>query len=321
MRDLVLVTGVTGFLGGHVAEELLGAGYDVRGTARDPEHADVGRLLNAADEHGGRFELVAASLTADAGWDAAVEGVKAVAHVASPAPKQPPDNEEELIRPAVDGTQRVLAAAARAGARVAVTSSIDAVRSGHDLRGGQVLDEETWSIVERCEPYAKSKTLAERAAWAYAEELGIELTTLLPGLVLGPVQRCETNVSVDLIRQLMTHELPALPRLGFTVVDARDVATAHRLPAAMSDSAAFTIESRVGRAAQSSSATDSIWPADIARILDEAFASKETAAGMSSRGRASRSVGFRRAPRRTIGLGNFRRGMRYPGVVLGHVRG
>ena len=165
-RELALVTGVTGFLGGYVAEELLRAGYDVRGTARNPAATDLARLREAAVRTGARFEVVAASLTDDAGWDAAADGVELVAHVASPAPKGRPKDEEELLRPAVDGTRRVLEAAARAGVRrVVVTSSMDAVRSGHDLRDGRILNEETWSVVERCEPYAKSKTLGEQAAW------------------------------------------------------------------------------------------------------------------------------------------------------------
>jgi dihydroflavonol-4-reductase len=261
-RNMVLVTGVTGFVGGYVAEELLTAGYDVRGVARDPGRAQVEHLHEAARRSGTRFDVAPASLTEDAGWDAAVEGVHAVAHVASPAPKARPKDEDEVIRPAVDGTRRVLRAAARVGVRrVAVTSSIDAVRSGHDLRDGRVLDEDTWSIAERSDPYAKSKTLAERTAWELAGELDLELVTLLPGLVLGQVRGRETNVSVDLIRQLMARELPALPRLGFTLVHVRDVATAHRL--------ALEVDAAVGR--RFILATEAIWLADIARVLDEEF--------------------------------------------------
>lgn len=261
-RNMVLVTGVTGFVGGYVAEELLTAGYDVRGVARDPGRAQVEHLHEAAQRAGTRFEVAAASLTSDAGWDAAAEGVRTVAHVASPAPKARPKDEDEVIRPAVDGTRRVLRAAARAGVcRVVVTSSIDAVRSGHDLRDGRVLDEDTWSIAERCEPYAKSKTLAERAAWELAGELDLELVTLLPGLVLGPVRGRNTNVSVDLIRQLMARELPALPHLGFTLVHVRDVAVAQRL--------ALEVDAAAGR--RYILATEAIWLADLARVLDEEY--------------------------------------------------
>ncbi|MEO8528666.1 MAG: NAD-dependent epimerase/dehydratase family protein [Pseudolysinimonas sp.] len=264
-RKTVLVTGVTGFLGGYVAEEFLAHGYDVRGTVRNADHPGVAELRDVAARIGGRFDVAVTSLLEDSGWDAAADGVFAVAHVASPAPKQRPRDPASLIRPAVEGTRRVLGAAARAGvARVVVTSSVDAVRSGHDLRDGRVLDEETWSVVSRSEPYAQSKTLAELAAWEVARDRDLELATLLPALVLGPIRRAETNVSVDVIRQLLAKELPALPRLGFAPVDVRDVALAHRL--------AIEVPAAAGR--RYILASDPIWLGDIARVLDEEFGAR-----------------------------------------------
>lgn len=261
-RPLALVTGVTGFLAGHCAIDLLDHGFDVRGTVRDLSRAPVDHLRVAAARTGGRLDLVEASLNDDAGWDAAVDGVAVVEHVASPAPKYRPKDEAELIRPAVDGTLRVLRAARRAGVRrVALTSSVDAVRSGHDLSDGRERTEDDWSVVDRCEPYAKSKTLAERSAWAEAERLGLELVTLNPSLVLGPTHSPKTNVSVDVVRQLLTRQLPALPRLGFAPVDARDVATAHRL--------ALQTPQAAGR--RYILATAPIWLADIAEILAQEY--------------------------------------------------
>ncbi|WP_229662286.1 NAD-dependent epimerase/dehydratase family protein [Agromyces bauzanensis] len=258
----ILVTGVTGFVGGYVALDLLDQGYDVRGTVRNPDRADVAHLRSAADKAGTRLELVAASLLDDDGWDAAVDGVTAVEHVASPAPKYRPMDEEEVIRPAVDGTRRVLQAAARAGVkRIALTSSVDAIRAGHNLSDGRELSEDVWSVVERAEPYAKSKTIAERAAWADAASLGIDLTVLNPSLILGPVQTATTNVSVDIIRQLLTGELSGLPRLGFAPVDVRDVATAHRVVLERPEA--------IGRRYVLS--TEAIWLADIARVLAEEY--------------------------------------------------
>ncbi|MCK9903106.1 cinnamoyl-CoA reductase [Parafrankia colletiae] len=257
-RPLALVTGVTGFVAGHCAIDLLDHGFDVRGTVRDLSRAPVDHLRAAAQRTGGRLELVPASLLEDPGWDAAVDGVEVVEHVASPAPKYRPRDEEELIRPAVDGTLRVLRAAGRAGVRrVALTSSVEAVRSGHDMSDGRECTEDDWSVVERCEPYARSKTLAERAAWAEAERLGLELVVLNPGLILGPVHGPEVNVSVDVVRQLLTRQLPALPRLGFAPVDVRDVAAAHRL--------ALQTPEAAGR--RYILATEAIWLADIARTL------------------------------------------------------
>lgn len=257
-RPLVLVTGVTGYLAGHCVIDLLGHGYDVRGTVRDAGTADVGHLRAAARRAAGQLTLVTASLLDDAGWDEAVDGVTAIEHVASPAPKYRPRDEQELIRPAVDGTVRVMRAAGRAGVRrVALTSSIDAIRGGHDMSDGRERTEEDWSVIDRCEPYAKSKTLAERAAWDEAGRLGLDLVALNPGLILGPVHGHGTNVSVDIVRQLLTRQLPALPRLGFAPVDARDVAAAHRL--------ALELPQASGR--RYILATEPLWLADIARTL------------------------------------------------------
>jgi len=87
-------------------------------------------------------------------------------------------------------------------------------------------------VPDGLDPYPKSKTLAERAAWDFVagpEGRGVELATVEPGLVLGPLLHARANVSVEIIRLLLTRAMPAVPRLGFTVVDARDVAALHRL--------------------------------------------------------------------------------------------
>lgn len=261
-KSTVLVTGVSGFVGGHVARELLTHGYNVRGAIRDPGRTALDHLRVVADDAGTELHLVRASLLDDAGWDEAVDGVTAIAHVASPAPKYRPKDEQEVIRPAVEGTQRVLRAAGRSGVkRIVLTSSVDAVRSGHDLSDGRELNEDDWSIAERAEPYAKSKTLAERAAWAEAAALDLELTVLNPSLVLGPLLSADVNVSVEIVRQLLTGEFSGLPHLGFAPVDARDVAAAHRL--------ALESDSAIGRRYILS--TQALWLADIARVLAEEY--------------------------------------------------
>ena len=124
----VLVTGVTGFVAGHCVVDLLAHGYDVRGTVRNLTTADVAHLRPAIDKASGAFDLAEATLDADEGWAQAARGCDYVLHVASPIPFKSPRHEDELIRPAVDGTTRVLNAAAGAGVkRVVCTSSLDAV--------------------------------------------------------------------------------------------------------------------------------------------------------------------------------------------------
>lgn len=212
--ERVLVTGASGFIAGHVIAELRSHGYAVRGTARRPVD--------------GLDDVVTADLASDDGWAAAVDGCDYVMHVASPLPNYTPKSDDELVRPAVDGTLRVLRAAADAGVkRVVLTSSIAAVAGGHDGEG--VRTEADWSVVDRGSAYEKSKTLAERAAWDFARESGLSLVAVNPGLVLGPLLGLSFGTSVEILHRLLTRDVPASPKMGFSVVDVRDVAVAHRL--------------------------------------------------------------------------------------------
>jgi nucleoside-diphosphate-sugar epimerase len=233
MSERVLVTGATGFLAGHGIAELLRAGYAVRGSVRLLPSADVAHL-RAIEERagaGGSLELTEASLDADDGWDQAVKGCDYVWHLASPNPAAPPADESELIRPAVDGTLRVLRAAAASGTvrRVVLTSSTDAITRGYGRAEVRLRTEADWTDPDRAAAYPRSKYFAERAAWDFARDQGLELVTINPALILGPVQSAARRTSVELIQVLLAREVPAVPRLGFAVTDVRDVAVAHRL--------------------------------------------------------------------------------------------
>ncbi|MFJ4656731.1 NAD-dependent epimerase/dehydratase family protein [Nocardia sp. NPDC088792] len=223
MADLVLVTGASGYLAGHVITELIDHGYRVRGTVRSLARTDAVAHLPAG------VELVQADLTSDTGWEAAAAGCRYVVHTASPFPSSPPKDENDLIRPAVDGTRRVLRAAAAAGAdRVVLTSSMAAIMFGN---WNHVLTEQDWSDPGVAPAYPKSKTLAERAAWDFAaDHPELELAVVNPGMIIGPVQSAAgVGTSVDGIRVLLDAGMPGVPRLNFATVDVRDVALAHRL--------------------------------------------------------------------------------------------
>lgn len=227
-----LVTGGTGYLAGHVIEELLRSGHEVRATVRSTDDPQpTAHLRRIADGVGGALEVVEADLGSDRGWDAAVAGCEAVLHVASPFPATVPRDASSVVRPAVDGTRRVLGASARAGVRrVVVTSSIAAIVAGRPSGEERVRTEADWTDPDRAAPYARSKTLAERAAWAFAaEHPGTEVAALNPGMILGPLHHPAAGTSVAVVRRLLGREVLAVPNLAFATVDVRDVAAAQRL--------------------------------------------------------------------------------------------
>ena len=186
-------------------------------------------LDRAGADHSG-LEVVAADLLSDDGWAGAVEGCDYVLHVASPFPAVPPKDPDLLVRPAREGALRVLRASHAAGVRrVVLTSSFAAIGYGHTE--DPVFDESWWTDPDgpHVQPYELSKTLAERAAWAFAEESGLELTTVNPVVVLGPALGRDVSTSLDIVQRLLAGKVPALPRLTFGLVDVRDVADLHLL--------------------------------------------------------------------------------------------
>jgi dihydroflavonol-4-reductase len=238
MADRVLVTGATGFIAQHCLLQLLEAGYDVRGTARGGNRtAEVSAILSphlsdAARARLDGFEVVAADLTSDECWASAVAGCRYVMHVASPLPRDAVKDENELIVPARDGTLRVLRAANDAGVeRVVLTSSISAIIYGNDR--SRTFTEEDWSNLagERIGAYDKSKTIAERAAWQYMESVkatsSMQLAVVNPGLVLGPLLSSDWGTSGEMVKRILSHQVPAIPNINFATVDVRDVASAH----------------------------------------------------------------------------------------------
>jgi nucleoside-diphosphate-sugar epimerase len=177
MMARVLVTGGTGFLGAHCLVQLLAAGHETCATVRDLARTnDVQAMLRqgGAGEVGNRLALFQADLNSDAGWAEAVAGCDYVLHVASPFPSTVPRDENELIAPARDGALRVLRAARDAKVkRVVLTSSFAAIGYGAKDRTTP-FTEEDWTKLDHpgLQPYPKSKTIAERAAWLFIAEEG-----------------------------------------------------------------------------------------------------------------------------------------------------
>ncbi|XP_077988235.1 uncharacterized protein LOC144442737 [Glandiceps talaboti] len=234
--QLVLVTGASGFIASHVTQQLLRVGYRVRGTVRSLKNEKkVQPLYNLCPDSKHKLELVEADLGEPDSWQKAVEGCSHVLHIASPFPATIPKDENELVKPAVEGTTNVLKACQQVGGvkRVVLTSSIAAICGSFDgnIDNNRIYSEKDWPNPDIITPYEKSKTLAERAAWEFVKNLKddekFELVALNPGYVVGPVLSGTSCTSSEIPRRLLNREMPAVPEVNYPVVDVRDVAAAH----------------------------------------------------------------------------------------------
>jgi dihydroflavonol-4-reductase len=213
-----------------------------------------------------RLTFAPLDMLSDDGWRQAVAGCTVLVHTASPFPIAQPRDPDAVIRPAVEGTRRALAAAADAGIeRVVLTSSTAAVLNGQE----RVQDEDDWCDPDApgVTPYTRSKTLAERAAWDMAAERGLMLTTINPGFVLGRPLDAHFGSSVGLVRRLLSGRDPMLPRFGFPVVDVVDVAEMHLRAVEMPT----TIGQRLIAAA------GAMWMDEMGRVLKAAWPDRRIA--------------------------------------------
>ena len=263
MGETVLLTGASGYIAKHTAVALLEAGHTVRGTVRTKAKGEKVRaaLANHTDK-ADQITFVEADLKQDSGWAEAAAGCSVVLHMASPFPLGSPEHEDDLIVPAREGTLRVLKAAKAAGARrVVLTSSFAAVGYGLAPGFSGVLTEENWTDPESSDnsAYTKSKTIAEAAAWDYVKSdgAGLELVAINPALVLGPLMDGDAGASVSLLVKMLKGEFPGYPKMGFGVVDVRDVADYH--------ARAVTAEGVAGERFIASNAF--MWLGDMVRIL------------------------------------------------------
>ncbi|KAI3757685.1 hypothetical protein L6452_05228 [Arctium lappa] len=218
----VCVTGTSGFLASWLIKRLLLAGYHVIGTVRDPGVRE-------------RLHLVKDELTEGGSFDNAIMGCEGVFHTASPVIRGPPfDPRGEILKPAIDGTLNMLRSCKKNPSlrRVAFTSSSSTLRVRDDFDPNKVtIDESSWSSVEFCERlniwYVLSKTMAEKAAWEFCNQNGINLVTILPSFVVGPsllptlcstasdilglLQGISTVIDNDELVSILSERYPTLP--------------------------------------------------------------------------------------------------------------
>jgi dihydroflavonol-4-reductase len=225
----VLVTGGTGYLATRLLADLLITGAAVRTTVRSLDREEeVRAAVRRAGADDGGLSFVAASLTDDDGWEAALAGIEEVHHTASPMIQTAvPD---EVVVPARDGALRVLRAARDAGARrVVLTSSFAAV--GYSPKPVREYDEDDWTdpATPGLPAYPLSKAVAERAAWDFVERegAGLELVALNPTWIAGPTLTSSARSSLAVFTAMLDGTMTATPRQRFGMADVRDVASAH----------------------------------------------------------------------------------------------
>jgi dihydroflavonol-4-reductase len=261
-KPTILITGISGFIARHCAVEMLNAGYAVRGTVRSlPRSAEVSASLSRHADVS-RLGFAEADLESDDGWAAAAAGCAQVLHVASPFPAKQPRDEQALIRPAVQGTLRVLRAAAAAGVeRLVQTSSMAAVMYGHSPDRTAPFTEADWTRTETpgVTAYTKSKTLAERTARDFIaqERTGLHYSSVNPGLVLGPALDRDIGTSAEIVQMMLRGKYPGAPRMAIPCIDVRDVARMHRL--------ALEVDAPSGGRYLGSA--ECLWMIDIARAI------------------------------------------------------
>lgn len=168
MSKSILVSGASGYIASHVIKELLARGYKVIGTVRNLANKEKYQFLYEFDHSKENLELRQADLLNRESWESALNGVDSVIHVASPIPPGVPKDENDIIKPAVEGTKNIIEACLKNKIkRLVFTSSCLTVIVRTD---GKIANEDDWSEEQLLHHYPKSKYLAEKLFWDYASK-------------------------------------------------------------------------------------------------------------------------------------------------------
>jgi len=181
-----LVTGVTGLVGGALAERLAELGAEVTGTGR--------RLDRAAWLEGRGVQLAAMDLADPATWDAVLEGREIVFAVAAWTGR---GDEETARRVNVDAAADLVRAASEAGVRRLVHVG---TAGAYGLPDADRITEDTPLDTTQSSIYERSKALGDQRVRAAAADVGIELVVVRPGMVYGPRSRPWTLGMLKLVK-------------------------------------------------------------------------------------------------------------------------
>ena len=274
------VTGVSGYLGLHVAKALIERGYQVKGTVRSlAKKPSVREALGVTD---GSLSFAECDLTVDQGWKEAFTGVDAVIHVASPFILKEPKDEQEYLRPAVEGTLRVMQFARDAGIKKVVVTSTYLTMAGHMTSGSFGPGDFTPFDEPTINAYIRSKIAAEQALWDFVKRQNAKMnvSTIHPGAILGPpLGTGDAGTSVSTIRSMIAGSTPGIPPISVPMVDVRDAALAHvaalefegsagkRYVAALADPVSYMEVARTLRSAGYSKVPGREIPQALIRIL------------------------------------------------------
>lgn len=234
-KESVCVTGGSGFIGSWLVRLLLERGYTVHATVKNLEDEGETKHLRALEGAASRLRLFQIDLLDPASILPAIRGTVGVFHLASPCiVDRVHDPERELLDPAVKGTLNVLGAAKESGVkRVVVTSSISAIIPSPSWPADVVKDENCWADVDYCKQneiwYPASKTLAEKVAWEFAKENGLDVVVVNPGTVMGPVIPPSINASMAMLLRLLEGCSEEYANFYMGSVHVKDVALAHIL--------------------------------------------------------------------------------------------
>ncbi|CAI4061899.1 carbonyl reductase (NADPH-dependent) SKDI_07G2160 [Saccharomyces kudriavzevii IFO 1802] len=250
-KTTVFVSGATGFIALHVVDDLLKAGYKVIGSGRSKEKNDglLKKFNNNPNLSMEVVEDIAAPNAFDEAFQKRGKDIKVVLHIASPVQFNTTDFENDLLIPAVNGTESILEAIKKYAAdtveKVVITSSVAALAAPTDMsNNGFVVNEESWNkdTWESCQAdaitaYCGSKKFAERAAWDFVKEnqsaIKFTISTINPGFVFGPQLFTNSlkngiNSSSAIIAKLVRSKASGkFYNFSGPFIDVRDVSKAH----------------------------------------------------------------------------------------------